>query len=287
MSIPGDHLLSSSRALLRLNREERIYKIQDDDRVWIDYEKAAMVCDIVSQFCRLPSRAQAPCLVVYGEGGSGKSSIIRQLKKDNFIRDRSIFIALNVNPYGLKYNELLAGALGVPTASHSRSSTADALSVELAEVIKLRQLKCLVIDELHDALLVGKNEQRRFLSLIKGLSNEPFGLSIVAFGINIASSALSSDQQMSRRFSKIHLDDWHETEAFRSFLAGWEQQLPLKKPSNLDGEELVTYLLANTLGRMDDVAKLLRAAACYAVTTGEERITVKLLAKAKDYLWGY
>jgi hypothetical protein len=287
MSTPSDHLWQECQQLLRLSNEDRICEIQKDYRVWIDYPKAAMVCDIVGQFCRLPSRAQAPCLVAYGEGGTGKSSIIRQLKRDRFISERSVFVALNVNPYGLKYNELLADALGVPTTTPARRGGADSLSVELTEVIKLRSIKCLVIDEFHDALLVARNEQRRFLSLLKGLSNEPFGVSIVAFGVGTASSALASDKQMSRRFQKVHLDDWEESEGFRSFLAGWERQLPLRKPSNLDNEELVTYLLAKTLGRMDDVVQILRAAACYAITSGQECITVELLEKAGASPWGY
>lgn len=286
MNILGEHLRAECRGLLRLNPKQRVHEIQKDDRIWIDYPKAAMVFDIVEQFCRLPPRAQAPCLVVYGEGGTGKSSIIRQLKRDKGISQKSVFVALNVNPYNFKFNELLADALGVPAGpqTHKNYST---LTAQLAEVIKLRQIKCLVIDELHDALLVTRNEQQRFLSLLKGLSNEPYGLSIVGFGTSLASSALSSDKQMSRRFQQVQLEDWKETEAFRSFLVGLEEQLPLSKPSHLDSEDIVMYLISNTYGRMDDVMKLVRAAACHAITTGLECITIDLLDKAQASPWGY
>lgn len=266
--------------------EKRIYNLQRDGQIWIDFPKATSIIETVQQFCKLPVRAQAPCLIVCGEGGTGKSSIIRQLRNDKNICDSSIFLAMNENPYNLKFNDILADALGVPNILASRRR-AGLIKPELLEVIRLRKLRCLIIDELQDGFFCPRTEQLKLLSRLKGLSNEPWGLSISAFGTSLASSALSIDKQMSRRFQRIDLEDWKESEAFRSFLAGLEIQLELKHESHLDSEEIVTYLMSCTLGRMDDVVKLIRAAACYAIATGEERLTVDLLKQAQSAPWLY
>lgn len=270
----------------RSETERRVYNLQNDEKIWVDYPKAALITDTVKQFCKLPQRAQAPCLVVYGDGGTGKSSLIRQFRNDDVIGKYSVFLAMNDNPQDAKFNELLANALGVPNVPTGYQRT-HIIKPELLQVIKLREIRCLIIDELHDAFLGPRTEQLKIMSKLKGLSNDPYGLSIVGFGTNMASNALSIDKQMSRRFHRIELEDWKESEAFRSFLAGLEIQLGLKYESRLDGEDIVTYLMSCTLGRMDDVVRLVRAAACYAITTREERITVDLLKQAQKAPWSY
>ncbi|MBM0280434.1 TniB family NTP-binding protein [Pseudomonas chlororaphis] len=259
-----------------------------NDKVWVDYPLAAKISDIVNNFCELPRRSQAPCMIVCGEGGTGKTSIINQLKRESRFKEKLIYVALNVNPYGYKFNELIADALGVPCKStRGVGRKSDSLMVELEEVIRLRNIRGIVIDELHDAMLVPRLEQGKHLSLLKGLSNAPFGLSVVGFGTNSAGNALAADKQLSRRFIKFQLTDWSETEGFRSFLAGLEEMLPLKYSSGLDREEIVGLLLSSTLGRMDDVVKLIRSTACYAIRTGEEKITPELLNKTITSPWGY
>lgn len=95
------------------------------------------------------------------------------------------------------------------------------------------------------------------------------------------------DEQFSRRFYSVQIDDWRESESFRSFLAGVEQNLPLRRPSNLDGAEVIGFLLENTGGRMDSIMNSIKSAACYAVKSGEERITIGSLVKAISTPWSY
>ncbi|TER86663.1 hypothetical protein IPC30_30585 [Pseudomonas aeruginosa] len=94
-------------------------------------------------------------------------------------------------------------------------------------------------------------------------------------------------RQAARRFYSVQIDDWRESESFRSFLAGVEQNLPLRRPSNLDGAEVIGFLLENTGGRMDSIMNSIKSAACYAVKSGEERITIGSLVKAISTPWSY
>ncbi|WP_051246498.1 TniB family NTP-binding protein [Metapseudomonas resinovorans] len=283
----GAHLTPERRKLLMLSDARRIGEVQDDN-FYIEYPASSKIIRVIENMLDVPRRTQAPCLMVKGDGGTGKTSIVNQLMKTPSLASRLVFVAMNVNPYSLRFNELIADALGVPSAAGGYGrSRKDLLPKELAEVIKLRNIRGIVIDEFHDAMLVPRPEQLKNLSLIKGLSNQIYGLSVIGFGTKEARNALSFDAQLSRRFYKIDLADWSETESFRSFLAGIEENLPLKKSSNLDGPEITGYLIEKTAGRMDQVVNLLKAAACYAIRTGEEKITIDILNDAVARPWSY
>ncbi|MGQ7819226.1 TniB family NTP-binding protein [Pseudomonas sp. LFM046] len=285
--INGQHLDSCRRKLLSLSDDLRIIEIQKDQS-WIDYPQSEDVFRVIDNILSVPDRNQAPCLLVHGEGGTGKSSIVRRLQTFKRFSDKLVFLDLSVKPDGLKFPELIARALGMPGGliKYSRSNP-NALPVELLQIIKLRKIKGIVLDELHDAFLVMRNDQLRNLSLIKGLSNAPYGLSILGFGTSSALSSLQSDSQFYRRFNTIKLHDWSDSNDFRSFLLGIESHIPLKLPSLLDSEEITGFLLERTGGRMDSVVQIIRSAACYAIRSGEEKITLSLMRKAYSSPWGY
>ena len=285
--IDGQHLSSSRRMLLSFSDDRRISEIQND-KAWIDYPRSEEVFRMVDNILAVPDRNQAPCLLVYGEGGTGKSSIVRKLQSFKRFSDKLVFVDLTVKPDGLKFPELIARALGVPSGliKYSRAQP-DGLPAELLNIIKLRKIKGIVLDELHDAFLVPRNEQHRNLSLTKGLSNAPYGLSVLGFGVTSAHASLKSDNQLYRRFNMIELCDWSDSDDFRSFLLGIEGHIPLRKPSFLDSEEITGFLLERTGGRMDSIIGMIRAAACYAIKSGEEKISINLLRKAYSSPWGY
>lgn len=283
----GEHLIKSSRKLLSLSENQRICAINSDE-LWIEYPQVSQVINYTRNILKIESRTQAPCMLVAGEGGTGKSSIVSQIKTLPEWKGRLIYIALNQNPQNLSLRELFIDSLELPLSKYRGGVPLKAsMPREIVEVIAIRRIKGIVIDEFNDGLLVPRNEQLKNLSLLKGLSGYPYHLSILGFGTLESKNALSYDPQLSRRFHKIKLDDWRETEDFRSFLAGVEENIPLKNPSALYDQEKVNYLLIHTQGRMDGVIKLIRCAASYAVKTGEERITIKLLERARLEPFGY
>lgn len=285
--MPGEHLSESCRRLLNSGAKKRIETI-NSDKLWIEYPQANKIINSISNILEVNSRIQAPCLLVYGEAGSGKSSIIRQLKINKETRSRLIFVALNQNPQNFNIRELIVDALGIPQGGGRQRATPKSLIPhEIAEVIKIRKIKGIVIDEFNDALLAPKNEQLKNLSLLKGLSGDPYQLSIFGFGTPMARNAISYDPQLSRRFLKSELVDWMETEDFRSFLAGIEENLPLERPSGLYSQEIVRYLLSCTQGRMAGIIELIKSAASYAIKTGQEKITIELLDRARIDPMGY
>lgn len=61
-----------------------------------------------------------------------------------------------------------------------------------------------MIDEVHNLLAGTHREQRRFLSVLRYLSNERLA-SLVCFGVNEAVDAIHDDVQLARRLDEHHL----------------------------------------------------------------------------------
>lgn len=252
---------------------------------WIDYPQAKHTLSSILAMLEAPRRYTAPCMLITGVGGSGKSSIVQQLMKRNpSIGSPMVFTSLVENAGNLKIRQLILEAIGLPTRLGGNKGQ---LPQEIAQFLSSQGKRALVIDELHDALVVSKNELLRNLSLLKGLSGPPFHISVIGLGLNEARNAISSDPQLFRRFHQIVLNDWRMDDDFRNFLATLERFVALKKPSDLHSEPMVRLIHRRSKGLMDDVVKIVKSAAIYAIRSGEENITADLIEKAFLEPWGY
>lgn len=284
----GNHLRADRRDLLALDPERRIKIIQAD--VWVDYQPSESIFRIINNIADVPSRITAPALLVTGPGGAGKTAIVKQIPHRVKNSTGLIFVDMAEDP-GIRVNKSLrfelARAMGLPVDSPAFNNPRIDMPKELGEVIKLRKIWGIVIDELHDALLRNKQEQRMNMSILKKLLGESYGLAIIGFGTEVARSALSSNSEFKRRFHEFVLSDWRESEEFRAFLLEMEELIPLKKPSYLYSEKMVKAILNATEGRMDKTIELLKSSASYAIRKGVEAIDLECLSLASRNPWGY
>ncbi|MFC4863029.1 TniB family NTP-binding protein [Pseudomonas sp. MAHUQ-62] len=279
-----NHVKESRRALFDLGMEERVQVLSQE--IWVDIPQASDVLRAISNILDVPRTTQAPCMLVCGEPGTGKSSLVGQLLKryEKSQDSRLAFMNLAEDVGSLKFKERILVAMGIPLVASRKAGT---MPSELAAFIRLRNIRGIVIDEFHDALLLGKVEQQRNLSVLKSLSGPPYFISVIGFGTDYAKHALNHDSQLSRRYHMMLLQPWTENETFRRFLASIEENLPLKHPSALYSPEIVKFLLKETGGVMGLVVDLIKSAAAYAIYCGEERISIEMLEKAKLSRWGY
>lgn len=284
----SDHVRSDLQHLLSATMEERIAAIYKE--LWVDNNSSEAVFRMMNNIADVPARMTAPALLVVGPGGSGKTAIISQIPKRVKNSERLLMISMAESPeINVKktLRSALAMALELPPSSSARPQSGTDIPNEMREVIKLRKVWGVVIDEFHDVLLRPKQEQRISMSILKKLVGSEYGLKLFCFGTVIARNALRSNEEFQRRFHEVELTDWVENEAFRSFLLEVEESLPLKQPSNLYSEEMVRLLLFLANGRMDKTLDLIRGAACYAVKMEVEQINEDLLKRAAMNPWGY
>lgn len=284
----ASHVREDVRSFLSSDVKTRIEVVHRD--LWVDYRSSEAIFHMMSNISCVPERLNSPALLVIGPGGSGKSTIISQIPRRVKNSDGLIFISMAENPeisFKKSLREELAIALGVPQSFRSSSRSSLDVPNEIREVIRLRKIWGVVIDELHDALLRSKHEQRIHMSILKRLLSPEYGLKLFCFGTLSAKQALASNDEFKRRFHEISLEDWKENDDFRSFLLEVEQSLPLKRPSRLYSEEMVKAILALTFGRMDKTIDLIRSAACHAIKSGVEFIDVDMIGRAAKNPWGY
>lgn len=280
----GGHLKESKRWILNITDKERIAIILK--HLWVDYPQADNIILAIRNMIGATGLVQSPCLLISGASGSGKTSIVRHIQ--DVSRDWNLRIAYMscADKFDkLKFKESIVSALGAPNLQAS-SSRRDGVG-GLEKLVKLNGTRALIIDEFHDAMLVQKQDQQKNLSFLKGLSGDPFNLTIIALGTPLAVNALSIDPQLFRRFDFVELMGWEENEVFRSFLASIEENLPLKNPSRLYEKEIVRHLLSESKGNMASIIDILRFGAVQAITSGEERITVDLLKAGGSQRWMY
>jgi hypothetical protein len=263
--------------------KRRIDSIHRD--IWIEYPQARKTIDAILNIIDVPKRTTAPCMLVCGAGGSGKTAIVNQLMKMNRgLGSPFAFLSLAENSSNLKFKNLLLEALGLPSGLAAGKNI---LPNEVANYILSLQIKALLIDEFHDALLGAKNEQLKYLSLLKWLSGAPCYLSVIGFGTKSARNALQYDVQLARRYHIQELLPWGLDEEFRNFLATLESKIGLKQASNLHDQDMVQLLHQKSTGTMDNVVRIVKFAAIYAIVNGEERITKEWIEKAVADPWGY
>jgi hypothetical protein len=282
------HVREDIRKYLSAEVHVRLAVIQQE--VWIDYRSSEAVFKMMNNMADVPPRPNAPALLVVGAGGSGKSAIVSQIPRRVNNSEGLIVMSMAESPEISSRRTLrseLARALGVPLSQPATLKNQGDVPNEIKEIIKLRKIWGLVIDEFHDALLRTKQEQRINMSILKKLLSDEYGLKLFLFGTVSAKSALSSNLEFSRRFHEVTLGDWQEDEEFRAFLLELEESLPLRKPSYLYSGEIVGVLLDIASGRMDKTVDLVRSAACFAIKSGAESIDRELIIKAATNPWGY
>ncbi|MBU2013759.1 TniB family NTP-binding protein [Stutzerimonas stutzeri] len=280
----GDHVKEAKRWMLSLTGQGRIDAILK--HFWVSYPQADRIVTIVRNMTSTNGRVQAPCLMVSGDSGSGKSSLAKHIR--DISHDWNIkvaFMSCVEKGDGMNFKESVVSALGAPNVP--KWSARRGIPGELEKFIQLTGTRALIIDEFHDALLVQRPDQTKNLSFLKGLSGEPFMLTIIALGTPLAVNALRIDDQLFRRFDFEHLQSWEENEVFRSFLASIEENLPLKKPSGLYQKEIVKYLLTESKGNTATLLDIVRFGAIQAIQSGEECITVDLLKMGRSLRWMY
>ncbi|WP_312340786.1 MULTISPECIES: TniB family NTP-binding protein [Gammaproteobacteria] len=282
-SVNFDHVDPKFREHLFLNDRERISKIYRD--CWVNYPQVVAIRAGVRAIYEMPPKTQAQCMLICGRPGMGKTSLFKKIESDmESLRKRHIdsygciAFSLSPDPNLHGFEDSISEALGVPIGKIRNGLVPEAF----CRLAHLRRMRLVLIDEVHNLLNAGRIDQRKNLAFLRALSSPPMSLSIIAFGVDDALHAISSDEQLERRFQLCDLPPWKENESFRSFLAAYEHALPLKKPSELGKQENVRYLLGATGGITDAIVKRITRGAVWAIVEGKEAIDHYCLEKAAE-----
>ena len=280
------HIHDDFQSLLRLDNKDRIESLQKP--FWINYPRTIEIIQLMGQLMNRPKKPRMQNLLIIGEPNIGKTSLAVQfsiLHPDSTIED-DIGITKSQKPVLLARvlssddKDLYIAILEQLWVPFRPSDTKAKLRHQVINLLRERDVKILILDEIHNLLRGTAIKQRIMMDTIKNLSNDLM-IPIIGIGTQDASLILASDPQHASRFDVVKLPKWEMDKNFRGLLQAFEKRLPLKKPSQLSSKEKAPLLFMISRGNLGDLHKLLIACASFAIQEGIEKITVEVIEQFK------
>ena len=276
----------SSRARTARPDAERLALLRTE-RWWIAHDRAEAALARLEALLRDgPGQIRPPNLLLAGPSNSGKSWIVERFVcmhalpgDEDAERLPVVAMQMPTEPTVARFYAALLARLGAPVASAGPGGRKHELEQLALRVLRGIGARMLIIDELNNILGGSRTARGEFLNLLRWLGNE-LRIPIVGTGTRDAWLAIRTDPQLENRFEPFALPPWQAGPDAARLLQGFATLLPLRRPSDLRGAELVRGVVARTGGTIGEVAALLRAAAEAAITGGEECITPAVLAQS-------
>lgn len=276
-----NHLHPSIQPLLKLNVNERTEAILK--RRWIGYSRANQILNRMEDLLNHPKIHRMPNLLIKAETNNGKSFLLEKFIKGHppyeTEDDRIVvpIIAIEIPPEASPHTiySLILDELQITYSYTAKIEVKTKLAFDGLERF---QVKLIIIDELHVLMNTTKLKKAQMLDTLKYLGNRA-RISIVAAGTKEAHTAILSDNQLANRFEPLDLPQWKTNGEYRKLLATFEQLLPLKKPSNIQSQDLALEIYAMSGGWIGEIDALLKRAAIQAIKNKTEVITLESLRK--------
>ena len=278
-----DHLLPNICEIALLPVEQRITKLRSD--YWIEYTRAQEALHRMEELLNHPQKIRMPNMLLISPTNNGKSMIVEKFRRKHLPytsanQDHEVIPVLTVqmpsNTSVRRFYSTMLDALGAPI---TYSTTAQYESIAM-KLMKVTEVKILIVDELHNLLAGNNNVQREFLNVLRFIGNT-MKIPIVGVGIKDAYLAIRSDDQLENRFEPFILPLWQNDNEFSKLLKSITMVLPLQKPSSLLDREVRSIILSRSEGIIGEIMTLITRAACEAIISGQEFIDRSTLEKTK------
>jgi len=280
-------VLPDTREMLNKSKEERLAYLFSHR--FIKYPKAMEILDYMELLISIPKQVRPECMLIYGESGSGKTSIIRQFQKmhppvEDPLEEEDVLPVLIVEtPFEPKVSLLYDRILYEIGVNYKTTENVVIKENRIEYYINRLGVKMLILDEFHNILNGSASQQRKVLSAIKSLTNT-LKIPIVLSGTRDALIAVESEEETKKRFFPKYLPKWKKDKEFVIFLKSVEKILPLKYPSYLwKDEKIIDYLLEKSDGILADILRLIKHTAKKAIEEGKERIDFDLLKSVEFF----
>ena len=249
---------------------------------WIAFDRATSVLNRLISLVEMPQQSRMPGLMVYGSSGIGKTMIANRMAarfpteyNQDLGTTRTPILLLQAPPAPdeRRFYQHILSTIGAPV--FGRHTVAE-LEIRALSHLREMDLKMIMIDEVHNLLAGTFREQRRFLNMLRFLTND-LKVSLVVFGVNEAVDAIRGDDQLARRLDEHYLPLWEDDVEFSRLIQTLISAMSLEKPSSLSVQSL-RKILGATGGITSRIFIMMKSLAVDAIETGKERITDEAVA---------
>jgi len=270
-----DHLFPAYRKQAELPDEERIDWLRRDR--WVSLPRAEEALKRLEELLTYPQRGRMPCLLLYGRTGMGKSEILNRFaelhgasydKRAGLTTMPIVVVQMPPQPSEEEFYTELMLAMNYAEFGHRSLRS---LRLLVRKTLGDFGIKVLVLDEIDKMLVGSPRQQRIFLNTIRFLTND-LKIPIVCAGTEDARIAVLTDPNLADRFGAVELVPWRNDHALRQLMASFAGLLPLRRPSELDSNDVRKRVMALTEGVTGRIFRLMEALAIAAIRNGSEKI---------------
>ena len=286
MSTEYPHLHPSARAWADEDAASRIRRVRTDR--WIGYARAEAALAALDDVLSFPKRTRMPNLLIVGQTNNGKTMIVEKFRRSHPLSAATdtndgvacvpvLKIQMPSGPDERRFFGAILEELGMGQWPRDNLAARQSDAVRL---MRLTDVRMLIIDELHNILSGSRTQQRRLLNLLRWLGNE-LQIPLVGVGTAEALPAIRSDDQLANRFEGVPLPLWTEGPEYLRLLSTLEALLPLRKPSGLAGPVLAGTIFTRSEGVLGEIVAIVIRAAVEAISSGTEAITPRIIERSR------
>ncbi|MFD0962549.1 TniB family NTP-binding protein [Pseudofulvibacter geojedonensis] len=267
-----------------MTKREKIENIKSSK--WINYSGAVDIIKELNDLKTYPKSTRMPNILLVGDSNNGKTALIEKFLSINpasFDNTQEEIIcpvvAVQAPPEPDErrfYNSILEKLL----APYKISEKLDARQNRVKHLLEKLSVKILIIDEIHHVLAGPPIKQRKFLNVLKFLSNE-LKISLVCAGTRDAFNAIHTDPQLSNRFTPRVLKRWTFDKEYKRLLISFESKLPFKESSHLIETGFAQKILAVSEGLIGEISTVIKLMAIFAVENDYKKMTPDMIEKIK------
>jgi len=249
---------------------------------WIAFDRATSVLNRLISLMEMPQQNRMPGLMVYGSSGIGKTMIATRMaarfpaeynQELGVTRTPILLLQAPPAPDERRFYQHILSTIGAPV--FGRHTVAE-LEIRALNHLREMDLKMIMIDEVHNLLAGTFREQRRFLNMLRFLTND-LKVSLVVFGVNEAVDAIRGDDQLARRLDEHYLPLWEDDVEFSRLIQTLISAMTLEKTSSLSVQSL-RKILGVTGGVTSRIFIMMKAIAIEAIDGEAECITDEAVA---------
>ena len=258
--------------------------------------KLTQILELIED-CRLDSKLtnDPQCMLVTGDTGSGKTSLIEYYQKEKPNLENQYVSTIPILSTSLPESSTPVTAaqqllydLGDPF--YSKSDNIIELTAKLVILIKNCQVEMIIIDEFqHMIEFKTKKVLFRVADWLKMLIVRT-KIPIILFGLPYSELILQTNKQLAGRFllrqslAPFRIKSKDNRNYFLSFLNAVDKALPFEKSSNLTNSEIAKAMYVACKGNLRNLMVLINYAVKKSLKKGESNLSIESLKYAADIL---